>query len=207
MSLRQWANGQSKRVSSRMIKYINFRGDTYYLHQGKTRTGKPKYFFSMKKDGALAREIPDGYEIYENPNGQVFLRKTQTRIFTDEEINIVEKGIKNFAKLKIFKTDTKKNQIIIYLPDQDIGALKEIFSDYLLPNDPRLEQSLRRSLTFSPMMRFILVDERDRIFQVERMCFLGSIDDWIFLDSDNNLKRLVKQYCSHLGKESFFDLM
>lgn len=57
------------------IKYINRREDTYYLHEGKTKTGKPKYFFSMKKDGVLVDPILAGYEIYENPNAQVFLRR------------------------------------------------------------------------------------------------------------------------------------
>ena len=56
------------------IEYINRKGDTYYLHERKTKTGKPKYHFSMKKDGELVESIPHGYEIYENPNAQVFLR-------------------------------------------------------------------------------------------------------------------------------------
>ena len=40
---------------------------TYYLHQGKTKTGKPKYYFSTKIKGDLVEEIPEGYEIYEHP--------------------------------------------------------------------------------------------------------------------------------------------
>ena len=40
------------------IEYVNRRGDTYYLHQGKTKTGKPTYFFSRKKEGTLAEAIP-----------------------------------------------------------------------------------------------------------------------------------------------------
>lgn len=185
------------------VKHINRRGDTYYLHQGKTKTGKPKYFFSIKKDGILAKAIPDGYEIYENPNAQVFLRKIPPKIFTDEEISIVENGV----KLRDFKIDIKNNQIIIFLPDQDIDSLKDIFSDFVRYNDSRVDQLLERTLAYSPMMRFILTDEGSRKFQIERMCFLGSIDDWIFLNSDNNLKRLVKKYCPHLGKDSFFELI
>ncbi|MBU1486785.1 hypothetical protein KKH56_01875 [bacterium] len=188
------------------VKYVNCKGDAYYLHQGKTRTGKPKYFFSRKKDGILVEKIPDGYEIYENPNAQVFLRKIPPKIFTDEEISVVKDGVKNVSKLKDFKIDVKGNQIIIFLPNQDVDSLEEIFSDFLGCNNPGLNQLLKTSLTYSPMMRFVLTDERDREFQVERMCFLGSIDNWIYLGG-GDLKKLVKRYCPHLGKESFFELI
>jgi hypothetical protein len=68
------------------IEHINRKGKTYYLHEGKTKTGKPKYFFSMKSEGNLVNKMPEGYEIYENPNAQVFLRKIQPQIVTPEEV-------------------------------------------------------------------------------------------------------------------------
>jgi len=188
------------------IKHINRRGDTYYLHQGKTKTGKAKYFFSMKKDGVLVDSIPAGYEIYENPNAQVFLRRVPAKIFTDEEINIVENIIKKYTNLTHFKIDIKGNKIIVFLPDQDVESLKQISATYAYGNVFKLNQILDRIITYSPMMRFILVNEEKRIFQAERMCFLGSIDDWIFLDQSDNLAQLVRKYGRHLGKESFFDL-
>ena len=50
------------------ITHVNAKGKTYYLHQGTTKTGKPKYHFAMKSEGALVQSIPVGFEIYENPN-------------------------------------------------------------------------------------------------------------------------------------------
>jgi hypothetical protein len=58
--------------------YTNRKGKTYYLHQGKTKLGNPKYFFALRDEGNLVEAIPSGYEVYENPNGQVFLRRTKT---------------------------------------------------------------------------------------------------------------------------------
>ena len=55
------------------ITHTNAKGQTFSLHQGTTKTGKPKYYFAMQSDGVLANTIPQGYEIYENPNAQVFL--------------------------------------------------------------------------------------------------------------------------------------
>ncbi|HEY9661246.1 MAG TPA: hypothetical protein V6C65_22560, partial [Allocoleopsis sp.] len=110
------------------VTYTNRRGKTHYLHQGKTKTGKPKYFFSLKQEGDLVDEIPAEYEIYENPNTQVFLRKKQPQVFTDEELAIVEAGMKKFAKTKYFLIDTRKKAIVIYLADQSVDDLTEMLT-------------------------------------------------------------------------------
>ena len=55
-----------------MVRYRNRKGKDYYLHVGKAGTGKPRYFFSTRKDEPLAPVVPQGYEIYEHPNAQVF---------------------------------------------------------------------------------------------------------------------------------------
>ena len=72
------------------ITYTNRSLQTYYLHQGTTKTGKPKYFFSKKSEGNLVEQIPDGFEIYENPNAQVFLRRIPKKIVTDTEVQVVK---------------------------------------------------------------------------------------------------------------------
>ena len=62
-------------MTTMSIQYTNRLGQIYYLCQGITKTGKPKYFFSTKTDGNRVKMIPDDFEIYENPNAQVFLIK------------------------------------------------------------------------------------------------------------------------------------
>lgn len=39
-----------------------------------------------------------------------------------------------------------------------------------------------------------------------RYCFKGAIDDWIDIGY-GTLTKLVKQYVTHLGKESYFALL
>ena len=39
------------------ITYTNAKGQTYYLHQGRTQTGEPASYFSMKPEGPLAGSI------------------------------------------------------------------------------------------------------------------------------------------------------
>src|SRR5438105_10944484 len=82
------------------ITHTNAKGKTYYLHQGTTKTGKPKYYFSMESNGELAESIPEGFAIYENPNAQVFLRRIPPKIITDVERQVVEDGMRKYADVQ-----------------------------------------------------------------------------------------------------------
>lgn len=185
------------------IKHVNRRGQSFYLHCSPTKSGGTKYSFSKEKAGAAVEAIPEGYEIYENPNGRVFLRKIQPKIITDEEIVLVERGIKKFSKLKYFQVEAKKETIIIYLPNQDVDALAD-FTKFFGKADKSFIETLIR---YSPMLKFVLLDEEDRIFGAQRFCFLGSIDDWVDIGKWDTLGNLVKEYAKHLGQESYYSLM
>lgn len=53
-------------------------GEKYYLLQGKTKTGKPKYYMARKPDGVAVEQMPEGYEFYESPErGLVSVRKVR----------------------------------------------------------------------------------------------------------------------------------
>jgi hypothetical protein len=162
-----------------VVTHVNRKRQTYFLHQGKTKTGKAKFFFSQDSEGMLLDAIPDGYEVYENPNAQVFLRKKTPQVVTDEEIEVVRAGLWKFAPAQNCIVDVKGEHIIVH----------EAQGGY-----------------YHPMLRFTLGDEKIRRFSTDRWCFLGSIDDWFPLGG-GELPRLVEKYCRHLGKESFFELM
>ena len=151
--------------------------------------------------------IPDGYEIYENPNAQVFLRKKLISPIKDEELDLVERGIRQYTDLKNFIVDRKERTITVFIPDQDLEDLKAELQRFAFVSTEKLNDVFEKSLTYSPMLRFSLESEDQRKFLVQRYCFLGSIDDWVYLESSSSLRDMVKKYCKHLGKESFFDLM
>ena len=189
------------------ITYTNAKGKTYYLHQGTTKTGKPKYYFSMERAGALAAAIPEGFEIYENPNAQVFLRRIPPKLITDEERQIVEDGMRKYAEVQDYKIDVKGNAIVIYTADQDIETLADLFKD-MVPDpqsNAQLMTLLRKEIQYSPMLQFLLEDEQRRLFTAQRYCFRGSVDDWIDIGY-GPLTTLVKHYVQHLGQESYFEL-
>jgi len=189
------------------ITYTNAKDKTYYLHQGTTKTGKPKYYFSTQPEGTWAEAIPEGFEIYENPNAQVFLRRIPPKIITDEERQVVEDGMRKYAEVQDYKIDVKGNAIVVYTADQDIETLADVFKD-MYPGpaaNTQLRTLLRQGIHYSPMLQFLLEDEPRRLFTAQRYCFRGSVDDWIDIGY-GPLTTLVKQYVKHLGQESYFEL-
>jgi len=193
------------------VQYANRKSKTYYLHQGKTKTGKPKYHFSMKKEGNLVEKIPAGYEIFEHPvNAQVFLRKKQPKDITESEKRLIGKSLKRIKASKRYVVDIKGKIITIFESDQDVDALRELFSDLSNQNSSStqltVDFAIDNAITYFPVMRFILDDKVKRTFVVERFCFIGSIDDWIYISGPDSLNKLLRKYSKHLGEESFFEL-
>lgn len=196
------------------VTYKNRRNKTYYLHKGRTKTGKPRYHFSLKSKGELVDEIPDGYEIYEHPGtGGVFLRKKLPRLITDIERRIIEKELKKIEGSRRYLLDIKGKVITVFQSNQNIETLKDLFSD-ISPdffnnrsdNAFSIEDIINIAVEYGPIMRFTLEGEKKRTFNVERYCFLGSVDDWIHIGEPDILKNLVKKYVKHLDQDSFFDL-
>jgi hypothetical protein len=180
--------------------------------KGETRTGKPRHWFSTKPGGDPAEAIPEDCEIYERPeNGQVLLRRARPQLIGDLEKRTVEEGIRKYARLAHFIVSIEDDSIVVYLPDLDASEASKLMEDFGLAAgsgvmDDRVRRVVQRS-RYSKTMRFVLTDPRRRRFTVERWCFLGSIDDWVFLAGPAALPNLVRKYVPHLGQESFFDLV
>jgi hypothetical protein len=200
-----------------VVHYTNRIGMTYYLREGKTKTGKPRYFFSAQQHikGEVVYRIPDGYEIYEHPeNAQVFLRKMRPQLITDLEKLIVNKAVKALQRSKRYLIDIKDEYITIYESSVDVEDLKSIFSDLLEHTPPRPELTADDAMNvlvnaadrhYSAILRFRLVDKKRRTFTAERFCFIGAIDDWINIGGPENLETLVETYIELLGTDIFFD--
>ena len=188
------------------VKHVNRRGQTYYLHRHSAKGGRVGYHFSLDEEGDLVDEIPAGYEIYENPNGQVFLRRQREKIIHDEEVNLVRDGVKRHTQLEYFLVDVRDNAIVVYTADQDVDGLMQIMGSGLFAGRERARERIEHLLSYSPMMRFVLHDREKRTFTPQRYCFRGSIDDWIDIGAAGPLGALVRRFIPHLDRESFFDL-
>jgi hypothetical protein len=197
---------QSRMDAPMPIQHVNRRRQTYYLHEGRTKTGRPNYFFSMKREGSTVEKIREGYEIYENPNAQVFLRKIQSQIISDKEKAVIDKYINKLKNGRSYIVDVKGKTITIHESQQTNHFIDDLLHDFPLVKRLDAIEMSQRAGYYQPIIRFIIDDVENRVFRIERYCFRGSIDDWLFLDTSNNLELLAKKYIKHLGSESFYDL-
>jgi len=119
----------------------------------------------MQSEGTLAASIPVGFEIYETPNAQVFLRRIPPKIITEEERQVVEDGMRKYAEVQEYKIDVKGNAIVVYTADQDIDVLVNLFQDVgSMRDEAQIRSAIRREITYSPMLQFVLSDEKQRVF-------------------------------------------
>ena len=155
------------------ITYTSRKGLTYYLCQGKTKTGKPRFYFARSLKGEPVEEIPDGYEIRESVNGIVSLAKARPMKIWPSEANLVKEALKKHPKANRFRFDVKHDRILIYEllgPDTQtlfaiVGSEKSAFPELF----ERIRANEERYAQYRPTLQFILRDKKMRTFQAERV--------------------------------------
>jgi len=189
-----------------MVVYQNRKNKKYYLHHHLDNKGKTRFHFAAHdSEKTLAESIPSGYEIYEHPNAQVFLRRVPVKIIFDDEIASVKKELEKHCHIKKPIVDVRKNTISIYTPNGDIDELAEIFSQYGSV-DTNILESIEHQLEYSDVMKFELHDKKYRLFVPFRYCYVGNVDDWIPIGKPNLLKFHVKTLIKYIGTDDYFDL-
>lgn len=191
------------------ITHTNRKGAVYYLHQGTTRTGKPRYYFSRGPSDRDIEKIPDGYEITESVNGVVSLRRVTPRLISDLEVQTVKLALQSHSHLRRYQVDVRKDAVTVYEPVGEMSddIIKEMVRATVLDRIlERIRLESERYAQYTPVMRFLLVDAEEREFTVERMCYRGGMEGWLSLHCWGTVRNLAKEYVHHLGKESLFDL-
>ena len=185
------------------VELTSRTGKVYYLHEKLTRTGRTTWFFSQKPDGRLADAIPDGFEIYENVDGQVFLRKKVAQQVLPAELALIDAALRQRGEPWQYRTEVKKDTITVYEAGEMVGL------DHMAVEFGRGPLSAAEKLQhahYMAVLRFTLVDKKTREFVTERFCFRGSVDDWIHVGGPGRLAGQVGKYVKHVGRESFYEL-
>lgn len=194
------------------VTYTNRKGVTYTLYRGQTRTGKPRYYFGrpgQSQDEPVA-EIPPGFTISESVNGVVSLVKDRPALIQPEEVAAVEAAVQQHPEAHRYRVAVKGNRIEVY---EQIGPdYNELVSELHLPGllRPGLAEELRaleeRHAHYTPVLRFTLLDPKQRLFGAQRMSSLGGIDDWLELGQAGPVAELARALIPTLGTEQFFEL-
>jgi hypothetical protein len=214
----------------RSFEYVNRKGVTYYIHTRPGRAGTTHYTLKRSQAGALD-ELPDGYEVVENVNGQASIRRVRGRKITAREEAAVESSLVERG-LDAYRCEVKDAQITIFEPDRDPQELADELSpfhlvpggigdrlkamltarfgaaaveQYVREHQERSRVAFASTVRYAPVMRFRLVDGKNRLFEVARMTYSGE-GGWHALET-LPLGTAVKRYVRHIGQDSFFDLI
>lgn len=194
------------------IQHTNRSGQVYYLQVKQTPTGRTAYAFARKLTGTAVEVLPEGYEVFEDPEtAQVHLRKIRPSSITPAERELLENTLRKLAPPPYCRVVVDRDSLVVYTTDDDPDRMidENVESPSMLSS--RRREELRTWILgrahYSRMLRFTVADTETRAFTVERWCFRGSIDDWIFLGGPAPLADLARATVPRLGKESFFDLM
>lgn len=204
--------------------YTNHYGRTYYLHRKRQADGRIVYYMSTAASGALSG-LPDGLEVRENIHGQVSVRRRRVRQINEKEVGLLESALAQ-SRPFAYRLDIEGRAATIYASADDRRCfsesleaefaegfsealrtlLKKRYSAELIEMfRSRQEEKRGRRPRYYPVMRFVLVDRKKRLFAVERVCFTGE-GSWIRL-ATLSLPAALMKYLPHLGRDSFFDLL
>ena len=188
------------------IKYTNRKGKTYYLRATTTKAGRTRYIMTRTADDALTK-LPEGHVITENVNGQVSIGRIQPRLITDLEEAIVKSELEKLG-LNKYRCNVKGSYITVYEPlyrESDYSEMSEEMGVFAPAMKKYISERIDKG-PFDPVMRFRLIDEDKRIFELQRMTYRGE-GGWMSLHKFGPLKDLARKYLKHLGKDTFYDLM
>lgn len=206
------------------FSYTNKHGATFYLHQVEGRDGRTYHVMRSSSEGAMPR-LPADHEVRENVHGQVSVRRTRTRRFTRLEERLLHTAMENLRPFA-YLLDIDANAATVYASAEDrkcflesldaefadgfADALTRALAKRYTPElvdmfRARQKQKNAKRPKYYPLLRFIIVDHRERRFAVERVCFSGE-SSWIRLEV-LPLSAAVMKYLPHLGRDSFFDLI
>jgi hypothetical protein len=194
------------------VSYTNRKGLTYTLYRGQTKTGKLRYYFGRagQSQGEPVTELPPGFTISESVNGVVSLVKDRPSLIQPEEVAAIEAAVRQHPQARRYRVAVKGDRIEVY---EQVGPdYNALVSELHIPglSRPGLAEELRaleeRHAGYEPVLRFILLDPARRRFGAERMCYLGSIDDWLDLRRTEPVAELASTLIPTLGTDQFYEL-
>ena len=207
---RRRSDRKDSQSSVKALSYTNRRGSTYYLHEGRTKTGKSRYFVAKTvREGAVAA-MPDGYEFSESINGVVSVRKVRLGApeIPDTDLAMVRAELARHEHLRGHRAESRGAEIVVYEPSGGVSsnAIAHLASMmYLSPK--ALEARLGREgqpMRYDPVMKLML--EEPGVYTVHRMTYRGD-GGWSWPLASGSLSKVAKKYVKHVGTEEFFELL
>jgi len=158
----------------------------------------------MRTEGNLVEAVPEGYEIHEQPGGRVSVRKILKSPILAHELQYVQDQLKplNDREYAFFCSAFGGSSTVL-------SSVKQLILEryrFRYQTELRGKEIIiyEVSSSGSPIMKFALHDEEERVYRAFRWCFRGS-EGWLELRA-GQLRDLAARYCPALGTDDFYEL-
>ncbi len=189
--------------------YTNRQSKTHYFRAVQTKKGSYRYYVTQSEEYPdLIEEVPKGFEVTELPEeAKVVIRKIRPVLTTKEEKEIVFDAIKELSAIKDFFVHADADYLSVYHSQFSStgGQEKSLSRDEVIEH---FGKGIERSMPFLTSLRFRLIDKEKRLFQTERIVFLGIFDSsFLPVGQLERIEDVARKYGQHLGRNSFFNII
>ncbi|MDW7760028.1 MAG: hypothetical protein SCM96_05240 [Acidobacteriota bacterium] len=170
-----------------------------YLIEGRTKTGKVRYYVSKTlREGALPA-MPEGFEFSENINGVVSVRKIDSSAASvpEADVALARMEMARHPHLQGYRIEVVKGEIVVFEPRGGI------LSDWIM--DVVRDDGMMRRVQYDPVMKFVPLRGRSG-YWVHRMTYRGD-GGWSWPLGMGFLRELLKRFLGCVGTDEFFELL
>ena len=194
-----------------VVTYTNRMGDTYYLHEGRTKTGKVRYFVAKTRREGVLSAMPEGFELSESINGVVSVRKIDLSAASVPEADaaLARGEMARHPHLRDHRIEIIKGEIVVFEPTSGTSPdwATEVASPFFMRSQsPDIRGGrLRRRVRYGPVMKFVPSPEHSD-YRVHRMTYRGD-GGWSWPLASGSLDELLKRFLGCVGTDEFFELL
>ena len=182
-------------------------GDTYYLHEGRTKTNKARYFVTKTPREGILSEMPKGFEFSESINGVVSVRKIDgsAASIPESDIALIHTEMARHNHLCNHRIDILKGEIVVFEPMANSFFELPAQLARTFPVGARQGVGMRRRVRYNPVMKFVPF-QKSSGYSVHRMTYRGE-GGWSWPLASGPLRELLQRFLGYVGTEEFFELL
>ncbi len=187
------------------LTYTSRIGETWYLHEGVTKTGKPRYYVARSPGTGARTEMPAGMEFRESVNSVVSVAKIDPNAATvaPADLALLQAELRRHELLARHTVAAAKGEIVLYEPQgmsaQEMSRMVSIFG-----LGPSALDGYKGRVRYTPVMKFTPEGRPDQ-WCVSRWVFRG--EGWWHPLGFGTLRSLARQYFPAVGTDAFFELL